>query len=154
MSPMSYQTAPPRGPNKIELYTIVYLLSNEKKQIDWNVGFEGLGCWGNGEMGRWGGGHMNGVMNGYMIAWLWGELGYGVMEDWMNEVMFAWPHSSRYSSTGKNRNLNIPVPKVVCNPILLIIQGPMNLPPHSPISPSPHASMHPCNIIATLLPPQ
>jgi hypothetical protein len=31
---------------------------------------------------------MNAVMNGYMIAWLLDEWGYGQMEDWMNEVMF------------------------------------------------------------------
>jgi hypothetical protein len=95
------------------------------------------GKWGNGGMGRWGGGYMNAVMYGYMIAWLWEELRYGVMEDWMNEVIFAWAHGSRYGTTGKNRNLNIPNSKERGTTALIKIQDPMNLPPHSPISPSP-----------------
>jgi hypothetical protein len=74
------------------------------------------GCGGNGEMGRWGGGYMDAWMHGYMVAGL---------------------YSSRYGTTGKNRNLNIPVPKLVCKSVLLITQNPMNPPPHSPISPSP-----------------
>jgi hypothetical protein len=38
---MSYQTAPPRGPNKSELYTIIYLLSNEIKETNLLEGWIG-----------------------------------------------------------------------------------------------------------------
>jgi hypothetical protein len=86
---------------------------------------------------------MNGVMNGYMIAWLWGELGYGVMEDWMNEVMFTWPHGSRYGTPGKVHQSQIPNPKERCTTALIKMQDPMNPPPHYPISPTPHGFILP-----------
>jgi hypothetical protein len=66
-----------------------------------------------------------------------GKWGDGEMEDWMNEVIFAWAHGSSYGTTGKNRNLNIPNSKERGTTALIKIQDPMNLPPHSPISPSP-----------------
>jgi len=95
------------------------------------------GSWGNGEMGRWGGVYMNAVMNGYMIAWLWEEFGYGVMEDLMNKENFAWAHGSRYGTPGKVHRLTIPNLKERCTASLIKIQDPINLPPHSPIPPSP-----------------
>ncbi len=48
---MSYQTAPPRGPNKNELYNIIYLMSNENKETNllegWIGKIGGMECWSN-----------------------------------------------------------------------------------------------------------
>jgi hypothetical protein len=88
-------------------------------------------------MGRWGG--------GYIIAWLLDELGYRVMVDWMNEIMFAWAHGSRDGTYGKVHKLQIPNPKERGTPVLLINRGQLTLfpippLPHPPISPTP---LHP-----------
>jgi hypothetical protein len=48
----------------------------------------------------------------------------------------AWLFVSRYGTTGKDTNPDIPNPKECSKPILLIIQGPIN---PLPIPPSPHS---------------
>jgi hypothetical protein len=80
-------------------------------------------------MGKWGGGYMNAVMNGCRVAWLCG---------------------SRYGTPGKAHQLQIQNPKERCTTALIKIQDPMNLPPHSPISPSPHHSIIPVVSAANL----
>jgi hypothetical protein len=76
-------------------------------------------------MGRWGG--------GYIIAWLLDELGYRVMVDWMNEIMFAWAHGSRDGTYGKVHKLQIPNPKERGTTTLLKTQYPMHPLPIPPI---------------------
>jgi hypothetical protein len=92
----------------------------------WNIGMMDLENWGNGEMG---GGYMNAVMNGCRVAWLCG---------------------SRYGTPGKVHQLQIQNPKECCTTALIKIQDPMNLPPHSPISPLPPVGI--CRIVGWKFP--
>jgi hypothetical protein len=62
-----------------------------------------------------------------------GRMGIWEMGDWMNEVMFAWGHGSRYGTSGKVHKLQIPNPKERGTTTLLKTQYPMHPLPIPPI---------------------
>jgi hypothetical protein len=92
---------------------------------------EERGNWGNGGLGRRVGGMIRNRIYGGRVAWLFG---------------------SRYGTPGKVHQLQIQNPKERCTTSLMKIQDPMNLPPHSPSTTSPHHPNSPLPQI-TFLPP-